>query len=182
LVRQVRGQEVMMDRSLARSFSALYQISIPFAVALFCVMFTMLPWGLSLGVVIAPSFALMAVYYWGLYRPDLMPPFAVFLVGLFQDLLSGGPLGLWSLVFLAVYGVVVSQRLFFIGKAFLAIWFGFGVMALVAGVISWMVSCLYFGMILSPLSVTVQALLSFILYPVTARIFTAVQKQFLTQP
>ncbi len=152
-----------MDRSLTRSFSALYQLSIPFAVALFCVMFTMLPWGLSSGVVIAPSFALMAVYYWGLYRPDLMPPIAVFLVGLFQDLMSGGPLGLWSLVYLAVYGVVVSQRLFFIGKAFLAIWIGFGV-------------------ILSPLSVLAQAFLSFILYPIAARIFAAVQKQFLNQP
>ncbi len=171
-----------MDRSLSRPLSALYQLSIPFVVALLCVMFSMLPLGLSSGVVIAPSFALMAVYYWGLYRPDLMPPFTVFLVGLFQDLMSGGPLGLWSLVYLAVYGVVVSQRLFFIGKAFLAIWFGFGVMALVAGTISWVVSCLYFGMVLSPLSVLVLALLSFVLYPVAARFFAAVQNQFLIQP
>ena len=170
-----------MDRSLGRSMGAFYQISIPFVVGLLAVMFSMLPWGLSSGIVIAPSFALMTIYCWALYRPDLMPPYTVFLIGLFQDLMSGGPLGMWSLVYLAVYGVVVSQRLFFIGKAFLAIWFGFGFMALVASTMAWLVSCFYFGMVLSPLSVLVQALLSFILYPVVARMIAAIQKRFLTQ-
>lgn len=170
-----------MDRSIARALGAFYQVSIPFVVALFCVLLTMLPLGLSPGIVIAPTFGLMAVFYWGLYRPDLMPPMIVFLVGLFQDLISGGPLGLWALVYLAVYGVVVSQRLFFIGKAFLAIWFGFGVTILIGGMIAWVVSSLYFGALLSPVSVLVQALLSFILYPVAARIFAFVQQQLLVQ-
>jgi len=40
--------------------------------------------------------ALAAIYFWALVRPDLMPPRAVLIIGLLEDLLSGGPPGLWA--------------------------------------------------------------------------------------
>ena len=57
---------------------------------------------------IAPVLALMAVYHWAIYRPNLMPLWSIFVLGVLQDLLSGVPLGLYILVFLTVYGVVLS--------------------------------------------------------------------------
>ena len=161
-------------------FRRLLEMALPFVVALLCVVLTMVPFGFWPGVVVAPSFALMAVYYWSLYRPDLMPPIAIFLVGLYQDLLSGGPLGLWALIYLMVYGIIVSQRLFFIGKAFFAIWFGLGVVVALTSMIMWGICSLYYGTVLSPLPIIGQAILTFAIYPVFGRAFGFVQRRLLS--
>ncbi|MBV5335548.1 rod shape-determining protein MreD, partial [bacterium] len=39
---------------------------------------------------LAPILVLAAVFYWTIHRPDLLRPSALFLIGLLQDLLSGG--------------------------------------------------------------------------------------------
>ena len=72
---------------------------------------------------------LMAVYHWAIFRPRLLPAYAVFLAGLLQDILSGAPLGVNALVFLVAYGVVLSQKKFFTGKSFLILWLGFALVA-----------------------------------------------------
>jgi rod shape-determining protein MreD len=144
-------------------------------------MLSMLPLGLSNGLIVTPAFALMAVFYWALYRPDLMPPSGVFLIGLYHDLLSAGPLGLWTFVYLVSYGLILSQRLFFIGKAFFAIWFGFGAIAVLSGLVAWVVGSLFYWTPLSPVPALAQAVLSFFLYPIFARIFSTIQRRFLSQ-
>src|SRR3546814_21027658 len=57
-----------------------------------------------------PAFALMAVYYWAVVRPNMFPVYAVFLIGLFTDLLSAGPIGLWCFVYVVTYAIVLTQR------------------------------------------------------------------------
>ena len=44
---------------------------------------------------VTPAFTLMAAYHWTIYRPDLLPALALFVIGTLQDLLTGGPGG-WS--------------------------------------------------------------------------------------
>ena len=66
---------------------------------------------------ISPNFALMAVYYWALHRPSLLPIGAVFLIGLLQDFLSGGFIGQNAAILLVVYIIAVSQARFFYGKS-----------------------------------------------------------------
>ena len=46
----------------------------------------------------APLLALMPVYFWCLVRPDLMSPAAAFVIGMLEDILSGGPPGVWARV------------------------------------------------------------------------------------
>jgi hypothetical protein len=43
------------------------------------------------GLVPAPLFALVPVYFWCLVRPDLMTPAVAFSIGFAEDVLSGGP-------------------------------------------------------------------------------------------
>ena len=38
---------------------------------------------------LTPAFALMAVYHWSVYRPDLLPPSGLFAIGFAQDLVTG---------------------------------------------------------------------------------------------
>jgi rod shape-determining protein MreD len=90
----------------ARVFAAM----LPVLLALGLVVLVNLPVSFTGRLMPAPSLALAAVYYWLLVRPDLMPPVAVFIVGLLEDVLSGGPPGLWAAGFLAAYLLTDRER------------------------------------------------------------------------
>jgi rod shape-determining protein MreD len=70
----------------------------------------MVPLGVPNFAPIMPALGVIAVFFWLVYRPDLMPAWAVFLVGLIQDLLGGGALGVGVFVLLVVYAALVGQR------------------------------------------------------------------------
>src|SRR5258706_12787565 len=91
--------------------------ALPVGLTLVLVMLANMPVSFTGGVLPAPALALAAVYFWVLVRPDLMPPFAVLLIGLLEDLLSGGPPGLWAAGFLAAYALTDRQRETFAGLA-----------------------------------------------------------------
>lgn len=57
------------------------------------------------GLSIMPSWPLMVIFLWSGMRPYFMPPFAVFLIGLTQDLLTGAPMGVWALSYLVSISV-----------------------------------------------------------------------------
>ena len=87
---------------------------------------------------VAPMLPLMGVYYWAIYRPDLLPPWAAFLLGLLDDILGGTPLGVNALVLLLVQGVAASQRRFFLPKSFVVAWLAFAVLTAGAVALSWL--------------------------------------------
>ncbi len=84
-----------------------------------------------------PALTLMAVYYWTIYRPDLLPPPAIFAIGVVEDLSTGNPLGVTALVLLGAYALVLNQRRLFLGKPFAVTWAGFVLVAMVAGFVTW---------------------------------------------
>ena len=88
------------------------------------------------GPVKAPLF-LMAIYYWAIYRPTLMPSFLVFFAGILLDLLSGLPIGLNALAFVMTQWIVRDQRRFLMGQNFLMIWIGFILLSIIAGLVQW---------------------------------------------
>lgn len=88
------------------------------------------------GAVKAPLF-LMGIYYWAIYRPTLMPVWAVFIAGLAMDLLSSLPIGMNALVFVAAGWSISGQRLFLTGQSFVMIWVGFGALSFLAAFVQW---------------------------------------------
>lgn len=65
-----------------------------------------LPWGLTGELrYLLPFLPYGVIHFWQERRPQAMPEWLVFLAGLVTDALSYGPLGYWSLVFLAGYGL-----------------------------------------------------------------------------
>jgi len=156
-------------------------LALPFLVGLACVLLSFVPLSAIFDADVAPAFGLMAIYFWAVQRPDVFPAYAVFSVGLLYDLLSAGPLGLWALVYLVVYGIVVSQRLLFIGQTFTLFWLGFLVAALVAGLFSWGLASLYFGQILLPGPILIQMAATVALFPLFATLFEWLQRRLLVQ-
>ena len=153
----------------------------PFGLSLLLVILSVVPTHIPGYAQIAPILALVSIYHWAIYRPNLLPLFAVFILGLLQDLLTGTPLGLYILVFLTVYGVVLSHRRFFIGKSFTVYWFGFAVVSLVASVESWVLGSAWNFALLDFNAVTFQYLLSLGIFPIIAWIFLRWQQAFLRQ-
>jgi rod shape-determining protein MreD len=63
-----------------------------------------------------PIFPMILAFAWPLIRPSMLGPFFLLLTGLFLDLELDGPLGLWALVLLAVYGITLGARAFIVGQ------------------------------------------------------------------
>lgn len=57
-----------------------------------------------------PVFPMVLAFAWPLIRPSMTAPAVLFALGLFLDLFWNGPLGLWSMCLMGVYGVVLLSR------------------------------------------------------------------------
>ena len=135
---------------------------------MFLVLVTILPYHAPEATTIIPPLAVMAVYYWGIYRPDLLPKGLIFFVGIFHDALVGGPFGLWPLIYLAVHAVMTAQRRFFLGKKFILEWVGFMLIVPVIFAVIWLVGSLFVGPRGDLLATALQAMVTIIMYPVLA--------------
>ena len=118
---------------------------VPFLISLLLVILTTLPTRLPGFAQVAPSWPIMGVFYWSIYRPDLLPMWATFVIGLINDIVLGLPLGISALVFLLVRASVVSQRRFFLTNAFPMTWAAFAVIALGAMGLNWLLFALLNG-------------------------------------
>jgi len=115
-----------------------------------------------------PFLSLIAVYYWSIYKPRLMPVMAVFILGLLQDILSGGPLGLMSLLLLLTRLFVVQQGSRFLEKEFLFNWLVFIVVSVLFGLSLWAISSLYLRDLQNIWTVLSQGALTIAIYPIVA--------------
>ena len=138
---------------------------LPLALCLALLLFSLLPFGLPGLRAIAPSLVMIAIFYWTVYRPDLMPLSAGFAIGVIQDLIVGTPLGLSAAMLVVVQAAVSSQRQFFLSHSFRFVWIGFATIALGANALGWVAAMVYNGALIEPRSILFQALLTIALYP-----------------
>ncbi|MCL2469866.1 MAG: rod shape-determining protein MreD [Alphaproteobacteria bacterium] len=170
-----------MFAPLGQKTSQVARNFLPFLTTLFLVLLGVMVWPVpSLGD-IAPTFGLAAIYYWAVYRPDLLRPSSVFVLGLLNDAVNDMPLGLSGLLFLGVYQLAVTYRRFFAGQHFLMLWLGFAVLSFCAALLSFAGLSLYKGVLLQPLAVTAQYVLTATLFPLLAWLLNRTQRFFLTQ-
>ena len=154
---------------------------LPFGATLFLLVLGLVPARVPGYAMIAPVLPLMGVYYWSIYRPDLLPPSAAFGLGLLHDILSGLPLGVSALVMLTVQGITSSQRRFFLGNTFAVAWWGFALMALGTLALTWLLVCMLFVQIIPPKTVMFQYLITISAYPVVSWLLARTQVVFLRQ-
>lgn len=150
--------------------------TVPILTTLAVVLVSVVPTRIPAFGYLTPALTLMAVYYWAIYRPDLMPMLGVFLLGLLQDLLIGGLLGTHAFIFLLTYGLVVSQRRFFHNKSFGVVWWGFMLIATGAAILSWLIAALHATAILDTRGPLVSLALTILLYPPMAALLSQAHK------
>ena len=125
---------------------------------------------------VAPAFTLIAVYCWSIWRPDLMPLLGVFLIGLFEDVMRGLPLGVTALLLLTTAAFVQSQRGFVFGKSFDLFWVVFGLIVMGWLAVEWIALSILLGHLLDPSAAFFRCLLTIGLLPVGAAMLLAVQR------
>jgi rod shape-determining protein MreD len=155
---------------------------VPFLTTVLFAFFSIVPLNLPGFAVVMPAFALMAIFHWSVYRPDLLPLSAVFVSGLLLDLMNGTPyVGISALIFLVGRSAVMSQRKLFVNRPFAIVWLGFLVLAVAVFVLLWaLVSALHGGFIdLRPFAF--QAVLTVACYPAASYVLARAQRAFLAQ-
>jgi len=130
--------------------------------------------------VLAPAFVLMAVYHWTIYRPDLLPPLALFLVGIVQDLLAGDPPGVTAFVLLLARGVVLRQRRHFVNRPFPFVWAGFTMLSGGVMLFLWALHCLLDGVLVDFRGTVFRAVLTISVFPIASFLLGRTQQTLMS--
>ncbi len=153
----------MQDRFWLSPGSAFWAI-LPFVLGVLGAVVANFPVALGVGWLPSPLFVLMPIYFWCLVRPDLMPPAAAFFLGLLEDLLSGGPPGVWAASFIACYAVVDRERDSFAGLASYGAILGFAAAMLVASGTAYIIVSAYYWHFPPPATLLVTIGISILWY------------------
>lgn len=153
--------------------------SVPFGVTVLLLLLTAIPTHIPGFSGIAPMLPLMGVYYWAIYRPDLLPAWLAFVIGLLYDIVAGTPLGVNALVLLLVQGTAASQRKFFLGKSFAVTWWAFGLLTAGAIGMAWLLLSFLKGRPLDIAPVVFEYLMTLALFPLLTWTLARTQLAFL---
>ena len=152
---------------------------VPFLSTLCFVLVSVVPLQIPGFAAVTPSFALMAVYHWTSYRPDLLPLTAVFVLGLLLDLLNGTPyLGVAALTLILARTAVLNGRRYFADRPFAVLWLGFLVIAAGAFAFDWAVVSLLDGTVLGTRPFIFEAALTVACYPVGSYVLVRLHRAF----
>ncbi len=88
---------------------------------------------------IKPPLLLMVIYYWAIYRPTLLTPWLVFLMGVMMDFIGNWPVGLTALIYVTVHWLIADQRRFLMSQSFVMIWAGYAFVSILAALVQWFV-------------------------------------------
>lgn len=166
-----------MAERFASSFQSNLGAAIPVACGLLGAVIANIPLSLISGAIPSPMLALMPIYFWSLVRPDLMPVAAVFAIGLLQDLLSGGPPGIWTASFIATYAFVSRQRESFAGLAGIAAILGFAFAMLIASLVAFAIMTFYIGRLPPVTPLAVQLAVSAVFYIPVAALLSGIHRR-----
>jgi len=153
----------------------------PFAVTVLLVLFAMMHLPLPGFAELAPMLPVMAVYYWSVHRPELLPFWAVFLIGLVVDILAGATLGFNALMLLLVSAFMRAQSRHLFEKGFATHWLVFMVVVTTFELLRWALMAVIVHTFL-PLGVpALRVLLAIALYPCLSWLLLRVDQAVLKQ-
>lgn len=152
---------------------------LPIATTALAALISILPLRIPGYAALTPAFMLMAAYHWTIYRPDLLPPAALFAIGLGEDLLVGAPLGVSALLLLMVYTAVMRYRRYFVDRTFPFVWSGFTLLTAGAMLGLWALNCLLDATLLDIRNTIFRAVLTIAIFPLASFLLGRTQRAFI---
>jgi rod shape-determining protein MreD len=130
---------------------------------------------------VTPAFTLMAAYHWTIYRPDLLPSLALFIIGTIQDLLSGGLTGVTALLLLLARAIVSGNRQHFVNRPFPFVWAGFTLLTGGAMLFLWALHSLLAAELLDFRGTVFRAVLTISVFPVASFLLGRTQRALMSE-
>jgi rod shape-determining protein MreD len=165
-----------MAASALVRFAAFARLCLPVAATVALILLSALPWGVPRLPSLEPILAIISVYYWAVYRPDLMPAGAAFLIGLVVDMLGGGPFGISALTLVLVQWIAIGQRRALIGKSFVIGWLGYLLISAGAVFVGWLFNSLFHARFLEPSPALATYVAGALVYPALALLLWRLQQ------
>ena len=126
-----------------------------------------------------PFFLLMAVYYWAVYRPTVMPVAYTFVLALIMDLLADLPMGLNALIMIGLQILIQRSRVFLMGQSYVTVWLGFAIVAVCYAFALWLAASLFSLHFYPPMPLApsmIAALFSILLFPLASLLLHSIHK------
>lgn len=159
----------MSDFSLVKQFDWIWRFALSHVLTVVLFTLSLISFYLPFAGQIKPYLLLMPVYFWSIYRPVMMPPVLIVVIGVAFDLISGQPyLGVTAFIMLVVQWIIRDQRLFLMAQPFVMIWLGFAFTCLCAALAEWAIFCLLSFKVVTILPVFAEAGLSILTFPAIA--------------
>ena len=117
---------------------------------------------------IVATMVLASIFFWQIVRPDLMPGLAILLLGLLEDLVSGGAPGLWAGGFVAAFAFIIRNRDMFEGLPGTGLLIGFTGALTVASAAAYVLAWAAYAHAPPLAPLFLQGLLTALLYPIVA--------------
>jgi rod shape-determining protein MreD len=149
---------------------------LPIATTLLATVISIQPAHIAGYAALAPAFTFMPVYHWTIYRPDLVPPLALFLIGVAQDLLAAAPPGTTALGLLLAHAVVLRYRHHFVNRPFPFVWAGFTILTGGAMLFLWILHCLLDGQLIDFRGTIFRTVLTISTFPVASFLLGRTQR------
>ena len=122
------------------------------------------------------NFPFILIYYWSLKRSGSLGYGLIFLSGLFNDIITGLPIGVSSLAYLLICGFSAYLRNITLRPSAIKDWFFFGFTILVVNSLIYLIISLIFNIELNYYSILVNILFTFLFYIIFNGIFHYYQK------
>ncbi|MGY6627390.1 MAG: rod shape-determining protein MreD [Oceanicaulis sp.] len=119
---------------------------------------------------LTPSLPLIALYIWAVRRPWFVSPPVILVVGLLQDMISGGVMGVWALAYVAAFAIARPRS--DEGAADLGpLTIRFVVLALLAFGFAWGVGSAAIGVPAGAAPLITEAIVTIVVFPVLGWLF-----------
>ncbi len=133
-----------------------------------CMMADTVSFNIPIFADVRPSFTLMGLFYWTIYRPTIIPVWLAFAGGIALDVMSGFPLGLNAFFFTVVLFILGDQRRIFLRQSFMTVYMGFALVMCGYYAGQWLIFSAVSGMYLPYDMIGGAVILNLLFFPLVA--------------
>lgn len=154
-----------------------FTLIVPFLVIVVLIALQLTPLPKVQGIPAMPSFSIIAIFFWAVSGEERLSYLSTFCLGLFKDLLTGTPPGLWALILLLIHIYTASQSSVLASASFMTNWISFSIVAFIGYVmvyfgVSWHIGEAYpFNLVLLPFFMTLMV------FPIVIRILSFIDER-----
>ena len=122
------------------------------------------------------NFSYILIFYFSLKRNEGIGYILIFTAGLFNDVVTGIPMGLSSLIYLLLSGAAVYLRNITLRPNLIKDWFFFLITILILNALTFIILTFFFDYDIEYLNQFVNILFTFVLYLFFSQIFYLIEK------